>query len=126
MPRLKILMPYLQNEMFNHNDSDDYVEYLILNGYVEVAGIDPETQEFLYSFTDEARNTVPGLQQQLNEEFYELIVYLWEHGFISMDIESESPRVALTPKALNQYEVSKLPQAYRHALMTIIEALRIQ
>jgi len=96
--------------MFNHSDSEDYLEYLILNGYVEVAGLDPDTQEFLYSFTEEARNTVPGLQQQLNEEFYGLIVYLWEHGFIAMDIESESPRITLLPKALNESEVSQLPK----------------
>jgi len=112
--------------MFNHSDSEDYLEYLILNGYVEISGIDPDTQEFLYSFTEEARNTIPGLQEQLNEEFYGLIVYLWEHGFVAMDIESESPRVTLMPKALNEYEVAQLPKIYRHALMTIIEALRIQ
>jgi len=110
--------------MLNYNDSDDYLEYLILNGYVEIAGVDPETQEFLYSFTETARSTVPGLQEQLNEEFYGLIVYLWEHGFIAMDIESESPRVTLMPKALSEHEVSQLPKIYRHALMTIIEALR--
>ena len=55
-----------------------------------------------------------------------MLLVLWEHGFIAMDIESESPRVTLLPKALNESEVSQLPKIYRHALMTIIEALRIQ
>lgn len=109
----------------NYDGSDDYLDYLILNNYVEVAGVDKETGEFLYMFTDTARETIPGLQQQLNEEFYSLIVYLWEHGFVSMDIESENPKVTLNPKALDQNEVEKLPYIYKSALLTIIDALRI-
>jgi hypothetical protein len=111
--------------MTNYNESDDYLEHLILNGYVEVSGIDPETGDFLYMFTEKARQTMPGLEEQLNEEFYALIIYLWEHGFIAMDIESQSPRVTLMPKALDQEAVSQLPSIYRLALFTIIEALRI-
>ena len=110
----------------NYDGSDDYLDYLILNNYVEVSGVDKETGEFLYMFTDTARETIPGLQEQLNEEFYVLIVYLWEHGFISMDIESENPKVTLNPKALNKDEVDKLPHIYKSALLTIIDALRIQ
>ena len=109
----------------NYNGSDDYLEYLILNGYVEVAGVDQETNEFLYRFTDNARETIPGLQEQLNEEFYGLIVYLWEHGFISMDIESKNPLVTLNEKALDKDEVDKLPYIYKSALLTIIDALRM-
>lgn len=120
-------MHSLQSVMFNRQDpSEEYLEYLILNGYVEVAGLDKETGDFLYSFTESARATVPGLQDQLNEEFYGLIVYLWEHGFISMDIESDNPKVTLNPKALDQNEVNNLPFPYKSALLTIIEALRIK
>lgn len=111
--------------MSNYN-SDDYFEFLILNGFVEVSGIDKETGDFLYAFTDEAKRVMPGLQEQLNEEFYNMITYLWEHGFIFMNIESENPMVAIAPKALNEEEVAKLPYYYRSALVTIKEALRIQ
>lgn len=110
----------------DYYESDDYLEYLILNGYVEVSGVDKETGEFLYTFTEAARQKIPGLQDQLNDEFYSLIVYLWEHGFISMDIESKNPRVSLNAKALDENEVNGLPYIYKAALLTIIDALRIQ
>lgn len=110
----------------NYYESDDHLEYLILNGYVEVSGVDKETGEFLYTFTEAARQKIPGLQDQLNEEFYSLIVYLWEHEFISMDIESQNPKVTLNAKALDDQEVKKLPYIYKAALLTIIDALRIQ
>jgi hypothetical protein len=110
----------------NFYESDDYLEYLILNGYVEVAGIDEENGEFLYNFTQTARQKVPGLQDQLNNEFYGLVIYLWEHGFVSMDIESQNPMVTLNPKALNKNEVDQLPYVYKAALLTIINVLRIK
>lgn len=112
--------------MSNNYESDEYLEYLILNGYVEVAGIDEDSGDFLYTFTESARETIPGLNDQLNDEFYSLIVYLWEHGFVTMDIESQNPRVTISEKALDQEQVEKLPSIYKSALHTIIEALRIQ
>jgi hypothetical protein len=107
------------------NSSEEYLEYLILNGYVEVAGIDEEGGEFLYSFTENAKSEIPGLKEQISEEFYKVIVYLWEQGFLDMDISSENPLVRITPKALEKTEVDLLPKLYRNALITIAESLRL-
>ena len=43
-----------------------------------------------------------------------------------MDIESQNPKVTLNAKALDEEEVKKLPYIYKAALLTIIDALRIQ
>lgn len=105
------------------NNSEESIEYLILNGYVEVSGIDPEAGNFLYSFTEEAKKIIPDLKRQLDEEFYSSIVYLWELGFLDMDIDSENPVVSLNEKALSSSEVSRLPDDHRNALKNIIDAM---
>jgi len=105
------------------NNSEESLEYLILNGYVEVASLDPQTGGFLYSFTEKAKRIIPDLKRQLDEEFYESITYLWEHGFLDMDIESNNPTVTLKEKALNHDEVALLPEIHRTSLISIIEVL---
>jgi hypothetical protein len=105
------------------NNSEESLEYLILNGYVEVASLDPQTGGFLYSFTEEAKRIIPDLKRQLDEEFYQSIAYLWEHGFLDMDIESDNPTVTLKEKALNHNEVALLPEIHRTSLISIIEVL---
>lgn len=122
--RLKTSMLYLPKEM--QDNSEEYLEYLILNGYVEVAGIDDTNGEFLYSFTDFAKQNIPDLENDLTEEFYKIVVYLWEHGFLSMDFTDDSPLVTILPKALDEEEVNKLPKIYKSALLGIIQALRIE
>jgi DNA-binding PadR family transcriptional regulator len=106
------------------NNSEESLEYLILNGYVEVSGIDSETKNFLYSFTEKAKRVIPDLRRQLDEEFYQSITYLWEHGFLEMDIESDNPTVTLKEKALDPNEVALLSEIHRTSLISITEVLR--
>jgi len=105
------------------NNSEESIEYLILNGYIEVAGIDKTSGDFLYSFTEEAKTIIPDLRRQLDEEFYKSIVYLWERGFLEMDIDSDNPVVSLKDKALDPDAVFALPEEHRNAMMNIIDAL---
>jgi hypothetical protein len=106
------------------NNSEESLEYLILNGYVEVASLDPQTGGFLYSFTEEAKRIIPDLKRQLDDEFYQSITYLWEHGFLDMDIESSNPTVTLKEKALDRNEVALLPEIHRTSLISIVEVLK--
>lgn len=86
------------------------MEELILSGAVEVAGVDSETGEFLYSFTPKLREIMPGLWNERLEFIFEEVVYFEELGFLYVeDPESKNPIISLTEKAFDEQEIRQLP-----------------
>jgi hypothetical protein len=59
------------------------MEELILSGAVEVAGLDSDSGEFLYSFTPKLREIMPALWNDRLEFIYEEVVHFEELGFIA-------------------------------------------
>ena len=104
----------------------DNLEQMILDGIVEVSGIDSHTGEMLYQFTDYARENFPELQQEADEYFMQLIMFFWEQGFVDMNFSEDGPTVAITEKALSEQHVSELTPELRSALQIILDALRIE
>jgi hypothetical protein len=78
---------------------DEEIERLILLGALEPSGLDAETGEFLYNFTDKLAEINPELYKDISSYFYTETMYLWSHGFIDMDITSSNPLVKLGHKA---------------------------
>jgi hypothetical protein len=106
--------------------SSDMFESLILKGFVEVAGIDAQSGEFLYSFTDLGREELPNLQRIMDEEFNKDIMSLWELGILEMNISDSNPSVKLTELAFDNEVIAGLSQELRVSLQIIMNALRIQ
>jgi hypothetical protein len=106
-------------------DGDDILEKLILEGAVEVAGIDSETGEALFTFTDRLEEIAPDIFRNLMENFHKDIMDLWADGFLEMDLESDTPLVRLTEKAFDDDAISKLDRQQKLNLQEIISALRI-
>lgn len=95
------------------------IEDLILSGAVEVAGVDPETGEMLYSFTDKLKEVSPILHSEVNRMFNSHIMKLWELDMIDMDITSDNPIVRLTKKAFHPSFLSKLNEEELYTLKEI-------
>lgn len=96
------------------------MEELILNGVVEVAGIDSESGEFLYNFTPKLRELMPELWNERLDFIYKEIMYFWEHGFIdAQDIDGLNPVVLLTDLAKDEAAVSELPEDKQESLREI-------
>ena len=89
-------------------DSPDYIEQLILEGGIEVVGVDQETGEFLYSFTDKLPLIDNNLYTKMLSDFYSEIINLWQKGFIDMDVTQKNPILKLTPKALDALQTQDL------------------
>ena len=87
---------------------EEYIDFLILNGAVEVVGVNPDTGDFLYQFTEKIAEVAPKVYQGMLDQFEKDIMLFWTKGFVSMDPTSPNPVVALTPKAFDQSEVEKL------------------
>lgn len=104
-------------------DENEIIEDLILNGGLEVAGIDIETGEPLYNFTSKLKEINPQLHNEFSHYFTSETMALWQYGFISMDITEPNPLVTLLPKAFNREEVDKLDKNHQYTLKEIIRII---
>jgi hypothetical protein len=100
---------------------DEMLESLILDGSVEPAGIDIQTGEMLYSFTNKLLELHPEVFSSMLDAHVRDVYTLWEKGFIEMDITSESPIVIVLPKSFIPEEISKLPINLQISLRQIID-----
>jgi hypothetical protein len=115
-------MSYYNRPMKDEEDSDAWIEHLILEGGIEVSAVD-ENGELLYSFTDKLKEVDPKLYQKAYEKMYMDAKLLWIEGFLEMDITSNNPKVHLNRKSFDRQAISKLPPELQTTLYQIIEAL---
>ena len=109
-----------EEDMPEEEEIDQIMDQLILNGALEFAGIDIETGEPLYNFTNKLQEVNPLLHNEFHTYFSQETMALWEHGFIEMDITNENPIVRLTEKAFNSEEVLKMNKDHQYTLKEII------
>lgn len=102
------------------------IEQLILDGILEVAGVDSESGEMLYNFTSGLEQKIPELYKAHTEWVYQEIMFFWEHGFLNMNnIFSKNPTIYLAPKAFDDEALSKLDPDKRFALQQIKHILKM-
>ncbi len=106
------------------NDDDLILEELILQGAVEIAGLDMETGEPLYNITQKMKDVNPDLHNEFVNYFSSEAMALWEFGFITMDITLKDPVVKITKKALDSEAVAKLDKNHQYTLKEIIRILK--
>jgi hypothetical protein len=87
---------------------DNEIDRLILSGAIEAAGVDPDTGELLYVFTDKLKDINPLLHAEVNNLFSSHIMKLWELGIVNMDVTSRNPLVTLSPKAFDEKVIESL------------------
>lgn len=104
------------------NNDDSWIEKLILNGALEVAGVD-ENGELLYNFTDKLREVDPKLYDKAFASMYDDARILWMEGFLEMDITDPNPIIRLNRKSFIREEIEKLPLNLQKALAFFIDAL---
>lgn len=88
-------------------DKDDFFQYLVLAGIVEFAGMDTQTNEMLYRFTENLEEIDPDLFMRVTEMIHEDVYNLWQKGFLDMDVTQSNPLVSVTKKALDRSIVEK-------------------
>jgi hypothetical protein len=102
---------------------DDEIKRLVSLGALEQSGIDKETGESLYSFTDKLAIMNPSLHKDISLYFYNETMYLWSHGFLDMDVTSSNPVVRLGPKAFDSTAVNLLEKNKRLVFEEISKVL---
>jgi hypothetical protein len=109
--------------MKNYDDSE-MINKLILDGGLEVAAMDNDTGEMLYSFTPKIKEIMPELYQEHMHNVNSEVMNLWEKGFINLDLFQKDPVITLTLKALNKDEVKSLSKQERWSLFEIVRLLQ--
>jgi hypothetical protein len=105
------------------DEESKIIEDLILQGALEVAGIDLDTGEPLYNFTNKLQSINPELHNEFSKYFSSETIALWEYGFLDMDITDINPVVRVTKKAFDPESVAKLNKGHQYTLKEIIRVL---
>jgi len=104
----------------------EIIDNLILTGALQVAGVDSETGDFLYQFTDKLKEVSPELYHEHVNHVNEELMKLWEKGFLNISMMDDNPIVTLNPKALDENELSKLSKEDRWGIEEIKRLLKVQ
>lgn len=107
------------------NENLTRLDELILGGGVEVASLS-ESGDFLYKFTDKLKEIDEEVYDNVIRMMYKEIIFLWESGFISMDITANNPSVTLTDKASDPEAIKELPESMRINLLAVIRSITEQ
>jgi hypothetical protein len=104
-------------------DEDDAIDQLILLGALEVAGIDIDSGEPIYNFTEKLMDVSPELHKEVSLYFSRETMLLWSDGFLNMDVTEKNPIVKITEKAFDEEEVQKLSKEQQYTLKEIIRVI---
>jgi hypothetical protein len=105
--------------MFDDDSIGAIIDHLILEGGIEVAGVDPESGEILYAFTPKVKEIMPELYaDHLNFVNAELMA-LWEKGYVDIDLLMEDPVISLTKKSYDPKEIQALSKQERWSLQEL-------
>lgn len=109
------------------NDEDsiaEIIDHLILEGGIEVAGIDPDTGEMLYAFTPKVKDIMPELyDDHLNFVNDELMI-LWEKGYVDINFLMDDPLISLTTKSYDPEEIKKLSKQEKWSLQELKRVIK--
>jgi hypothetical protein len=98
------------------SDENEMIEKLILEGALEVAGIDSEDGSLLYSFTPKIKEVMPELYYDHMDSVNSEILSLWERGYVDIDFFSNDPIVKLNSKSFNPVEIAKLNKSEKWSI----------
>ena len=90
------------------SNEDELIENLILQGALEVAGVDSENGEFLYAITSRMKEVMPDLYEDHLKTVNRDLLNLWEKGYVNIDFFLADPVVTISEKGLDKNEISKL------------------
>jgi hypothetical protein len=107
-----------------NNNEDELIKNLILQGALEVAGVDSETNELLYTITSKMQEVMPDMYEDHLTQVNRDLLNLWEKGYVNIDFLLAEPIVTISEKGLDKSEVSKLTKPEIWALEEVKRLLK--
>ncbi len=113
-----------KNWLTMDNNEDELIKNLILEGALEVAGLDAETGEFLYAVTPKLKEVMPDMYEDHLKTVNRDLLNLWEKGYVNIDFFLPDPVVTISEKGLDKAEISKLTKPEIWALEEVKRLLQ--
>jgi hypothetical protein len=110
--------------MFDDDSISKIIDNLILEGGIEVAGVDPDSGEMLYCFTPKVKEIMPELYHDHLNFINDELMVLWEKGYVDINFLMDDPLISLTEKSYDQYEVDKLSKQERWSLQELKRVIK--
>jgi hypothetical protein len=107
-----------------NNNEDELIKNLILQGALEVAGVDSETNELLYAITPKMQEIMPDMYEDHLKTVNRDLLNLWEKGYVNIDFFLPDPVVTISEKGVNKDEISKLTKPEIWALEEVKRLLQ--
>ena len=120
-----LIIKKILKRMFNPEDKNmipkdqEILDYLILNGGLEIVGVDSSNGSFLYYFTPKIKELMPDLYTEHINTINQEMLSLWEKGYINIDFLADDPIITLSKKSLIDSEVSKLTKDEQWSVMEL-------
>ena len=120
-----LIIKKILKRMFNPEDNNmipkdqEIMDYLILNGGLEIVGVDSSNGSFLYSFTPKIKELMPDLYTEHINTINQEMLSLWEKGYINIDFLADDPVITLSKKSLIDSEVAKLSKDEQWSVMEL-------
>jgi hypothetical protein len=105
-----------------NNNEDELIKNLILQGALEVAGVDSETNELLYTITSKMQEVMPDMYEDHLTQVNKDLLNLWEKGYVNIDFLLTDPLVTISEKGVDKAEISKLT---KHEIWALEEVKRL-
>jgi hypothetical protein len=113
-----------KNWLTMDNNEDELIKNLILQGALEVAGVDSETNELLYAITPKMQEVMPDMYEDHLKTVNRDLLNLWEKGYVNIDFFLPDPVVTISEKGLDKTEISKLTKPEIWALEEVKRLLQ--
>lgn len=108
------------------NFEDNVIEKLVLAGALEFGGIDAESGEVLYNFTEKLKEISPMLYEEHRKFVNSEIMYFWEHGFLDIEnLMDDEPKVRVTQKCFDKEAIASLDKDKLRSLQEIMHILKV-
>ena len=107
-----------------NNPEDELINNLILQGALEVAGVDSENGELLYAITPKMKEVMPDIYEDHIKTVNRDLLNLWEKGYENIDFFLPDPVVTISEKGLDKSEISKLNKPEIWALEEVKRLLK--
>ena len=110
--------------MFEDEQISEIIDHLILEGGIEVAGVDPESGEMLYAFTPKVKEIMPELYHDHLNFVNDELMLLWEKGYVDINFLMDDPLISLTTKSYDPDELQKLSKQEKWSLQELKRVIK--
>jgi len=110
----------------SNEENEAFLEKLILEGAIEVSGLDSETGEFLYGFTPKILDLFPEIYNEHINYINAKVLSLWSQGFLDVRLdENQEMVIKITEKAIDPEQVNTLSKDDKFSLEEIKRISRL-